>query len=116
MSSGHMPHSVSLPFVNLLSQPSKTTPSYKTLLPTEELRSVILKAIGGNEQQLQSILDGKTSVVSSCGSGMTAAIIWLALQELGVKSAVYDEVRGRGNCRLAMDAVVLTSVIHDSHG
>jgi len=34
-------------------------------------------------------------VVVSCGSGMTAAIIWLALQLLGTKAniALYDEVR-----------------------
>lgn len=92
LSSGHMPHSVSLPFSVLLSEPSTTQPPYKTLLPREKLKSAILKALGGDEAKLQAMLAGKLSVVNSCGSGMTAAIIWLALQELGVKSAVYDEV------------------------
>jgi thiosulfate/3-mercaptopyruvate sulfurtransferase len=86
-----MPHSVSLPFSSLLSHPSSTEPPYKTLLPTEALKSAILKALGGDEAKLRALLEGKISVVNSCGSGMTAAIIWLALQELGVNSAVYDE-------------------------
>lgn len=92
LSSGHMPHSVSLPFSVLLSEPSSTQPSYKTLLPRDKLKDAILKALGGDQAKLQALLAGKLRVVNSCGSGMTAAIIWLALQELGVKSAVYDEV------------------------
>ncbi|KAK9899716.1 Rhodanese-like protein [Cystobasidium minutum MCA 4210] len=91
LSSGHMPHSVSLPFSVLLSEPSSTQPSYKTLLPRDKLKDAILKALGGDQAKLQALLAGKLRVVNSCGSGMTAAIIWLALQELGVKSAVYDE-------------------------
>jgi thiosulfate/3-mercaptopyruvate sulfurtransferase len=92
ISSGHMPNSVSLPFQVLLSEPSSTKPPYKTLLPRDKLKAAILKALGGDEAKLQALLDGKIKVVNSCGSGMSAAIIWLGLQELGVKSAVYDEV------------------------
>jgi len=37
------------------------------------------------------VLSHQKHVVNSCGSGMTAAVLWLTLQELGVQSAVYDE-------------------------
>lgn len=42
----------------------------------------------------QQILDGQQSVILSCGSGMTAAVLWLALKEAGVErnTAIYDEV------------------------
>ena len=100
LSSGHMPNSVSLPFTDLLSSPSSTNPSYKTLKSPDELRKVLLKAVG-SEQALQDVLSGKKRVVNSCGSGMTAAVIWLALQELGVDSAIYDEVGQRHLQRLA---------------
>lgn len=47
------------------------------------------------EAVLAQILGGDLSVVASCGSGMTACVIWLALQELsgGAQAiALYDEV------------------------
>lgn len=88
-----MPHSVSLPFSVLLSEASNTQPSYKTVLPREKLKTAIRKALNNDEAKFQALLEGKLKVVNSCGSGMTAAILWLALQELGVESAIYDEVR-----------------------
>lgn len=91
LSSGHMPNSVSMPFNYLRTAPSASNPSYQNILPREDLRAALLKALGGDEQKLSEVLEGKRSVVNSCGSGMTAAVIWLALQELGVKSAIYDE-------------------------
>ena len=46
------------------------------------------------EKETQAILQGKRKVVTSCGSGMTAAVLWLGLNLLGVKGvALYDEVR-----------------------
>ena len=88
-----MPHSVSLPFTSLLSAPSATQPSYKTLLPRDELKQVLLRALGNDKAKLEDVLQGRRQVVNSCGSGMTAGVIWLALSELGVMSAIYDEVR-----------------------
>lgn len=36
---------------------------------------------------------GRRGVVASCGSGMTAGVIWLALKSIGVeKIGLYDEV------------------------
>ncbi|KAG9049056.1 hypothetical protein FS837_011329 [Tulasnella sp. UAMH 9824] len=89
LSSGHMPSSRSLAFSNLLArqQSSSSDSSYTTLLEPSSLLSEIEKVVG------ERGLDGLKSkqVINSCGSGMTAAVIWLALQELGVNSSLYDE-------------------------
>ncbi|KDQ13641.1 hypothetical protein BOTBODRAFT_630746 [Botryobasidium botryosum FD-172 SS1] len=83
LSSGHIPNSRSLPFNTLLATniSKKTSAPYTTLLPREELRKAF-DAAG---------VDGTRNVVNSCGSGMTAGVLWLALQRLGVSSAIYDE-------------------------
>ena len=70
--SGHMPGSRSLPFGELIRDGA--------LKPADELRA-ILDAEGA---------DGSTPVVTSCGSGVTAAIISLALAEVGRESRLYD--------------------------
>jgi len=98
--SGHMPHSISIPFNTLLTTNSFIGDKYTTLLPPSELRGVLIRSFSGSntaegDRVLQRILGGQKPVIVSCGSGMTAAIIWLALQELGTKGkiALYDEVR-----------------------
>jgi thiosulfate/3-mercaptopyruvate sulfurtransferase len=98
--SGHMPHSISVPFNNLLIVNRFNGDTYTALLPPSELRSALVRSFSASsmaegERTLQRILGGQQPVVVSCGSGMTAAIIWLALQELGTKGkvALYDEVR-----------------------
>ncbi|KAG5295401.1 thiosulfate sulfurtransferase [Histoplasma ohiense] len=63
--SGHMPGSTNLPFSELLDA------NTKTLLPASELRK-IFEARGINPAE---------PTVSSCGTGVTAAIIELALKE-----------------------------------
>ena len=46
------------------------------------------------EEEVENILRGERRVVTSCGSGMTAGVLWLGLNLLGVKGvALYDEVR-----------------------
>ena len=89
-----MPNSVSLPFSTLLSAPSDTNPSYKTLLPREELLHKFETALG-SPAAVQRAINGELPITTSCGSGMTAAILWLALQVIGAKTNVglYDEVR-----------------------
>ena len=69
---GHMPGSRSLPFAELIRDGA--------LKPDDELRA-IFDAKGA---------DGRAPVVTTCGSGVTAAIISLALAELGRKSRLYD--------------------------
>lgn len=34
---------------------------------------------------------GEPAATNTCGSGMTAAILWLGLHQLGIQSALYDE-------------------------
>ncbi|GAA6062599.1 hypothetical protein JCM10212_004894 [Sporobolomyces blumeae] len=91
LSSGHMPHSLSLPSTAVLSSESSTTPKYKTLLPTYELEGVFEKAMGKETWEL--VKKGEKAVTTTCGSGMTAAILWLALQKCGVEApvSIYDE-------------------------
>lgn len=63
--SGHMPGSISLPFQELLHSDTKT------ILPKEELRKVF-ESKG---------VDPKIPIITSCGTGVTAAIIEAALAE-----------------------------------
>nr|GAT47891.1 predicted protein [Mycena chlorophos] len=92
LSSGHMPHSVSLPFnVFLRNHVASNGSPYTTFLPEDQLRSALEEAIG-SERLSQAVLQGQQPVITSCGSGMTAAILWLGLQLLGVKNtSLYDE-------------------------
>ncbi|EJD55435.1 Rhodanese-like protein [Auricularia subglabra TFB-10046 SS5] len=92
LSSGHMPHALSLPFQSFLESVKATNgSSYTVLKAPDGVRAALLEAVGGNSDTLQGILDGKRSVVTTCGSGMTACILWLGLQILGVDGAIYDE-------------------------
>jgi thiosulfate/3-mercaptopyruvate sulfurtransferase len=93
LSSGHIPHSFSLSFKTFLQkQTSKVDGSeYTTFLSQDALRRVLESAVG--LEQAQAIIDGKRPVITSCGSGMTAGVLWLGLRLLGVKNiALYDEV------------------------
>jgi thiosulfate/3-mercaptopyruvate sulfurtransferase len=87
---GHVPHSLTLPFFSLLQ--TNTTPdgkTYTTFLPPNQLRESLTKSLGSHAE---SVLGSKErKVVGSCGSGMTASVIWLALQQLGVQAALFDE-------------------------
>mgnify|MGYP000850932184 CR=1 FL=1 len=62
--SGHMPGSHSLPFTNLLD-------ASQCLLPLDELRKTLAPYLGQGE------------VITSCGSGVTAAVLVLALHLCG---------------------------------
>jgi thiosulfate/3-mercaptopyruvate sulfurtransferase len=74
MRSGHIPGAVSLPYTELLA-------ADQTLLPPEILRAK-LAAAG---------IDGSRPVVTSCGSGVTATILTLAMTLAGLADgAVYD--------------------------
>lgn len=110
LSSGHIPGSLSLPFnlfikshkvatdSPLSSYPPYLSDGYTTLLTPDELSDEIRKSLGseyGNQ-----ILAGERRVVMTCGSGMTAAVLWLGLssiweaqQRTAPPLAIYDEVR-----------------------
>lgn len=73
MRSGHMPHARSLFFGDLTRDGD--------LLPEDELRAVIA----------QSGIDLDKPIVTTCGSGVTAAVLSLALETLGHKDhMLYD--------------------------
>ncbi|TIA91399.1 hypothetical protein E3P99_01114 [Wallemia hederae] len=81
LSSGHMPGALSLAFPQLLQDGQ--------LKNAQELKQVFENTIG--KEELEKVLQGKRNVVTSCGSGMTAAIVALALEVIGGHSAIYDE-------------------------
>ena len=75
--SGHIPGSINVPFLELLD------PNTKTMLPPEQLREVFK----------QKGVDPQSPIISSCGTGVTAAVIETALEESGYASGrrqLYD--------------------------
>ena len=72
LSSGHMPFSLNLPSTAVLSGESTTTPTYKTLLPKEELEQVFARVMG--EENWQAVKKGERNVINTCGSGMTVSL------------------------------------------
>jgi thiosulfate/3-mercaptopyruvate sulfurtransferase len=71
--SGHMPGSRNVPFTGLIADGSLAAP--------EAIKKAL--ADGG--------VDPDKPVITSCGSGVTAAILWLALEEIGKPpQALYD--------------------------
>lgn len=78
LSSGHMPGSISIPMGEVLD------PNTKAFLPKEELRKVF-ESKG---------VDPEKPIISSCGSGVSAAILDVALSEAGYGSEesrkIYD--------------------------
>jgi len=85
MRGGHIPGSLNVPFTDLLSQGAPCT-----LRPPDELRARMLAA---NVPLEALAAPSGGTVVSSCGSGMTACIVGLALHQLGLpldRWSVYD--------------------------
>ncbi|KAJ7225751.1 Rhodanese-like domain-containing protein [Mycena pura] len=89
--SGHIPNSLSLPFnVFLQNNVAPNGSSYATFLTEAKLRAAVVDAVG--VEKANAVFNGELSVIASCGSGMTAAILWLGLQLMGVKKvSIYDE-------------------------
>lgn len=76
--SGHMPHATNIPY-NLL-----INPDTKTLLPKHELLDLF-------QNQLKLDLERRKPIVTTCGSGMTACIVYFGLEVVGANvEAVYD--------------------------
>jgi thiosulfate/3-mercaptopyruvate sulfurtransferase len=76
MRGGHIPGSISLPFQQLLNMDE-----HMTIRPADELKAAI---IGGG-------IDPDGPIVSSCGSGVTAAVLVYAMYLIGYDhGAIYD--------------------------
>ncbi|KAJ3552434.1 hypothetical protein NM688_g4151 [Phlebia brevispora] len=96
LSSGHMPFARSLPFTTLLDAHQYTPAgasepvSYTTIKSNAGLHEALEKAVG--PAYAEAVLKGERGAVASCGSGMTAGVIWLALKLMGAERvALYDE-------------------------
>jgi thiosulfate/3-mercaptopyruvate sulfurtransferase len=93
--SGHVPHSFSVPFGNLLKtvEDGQTNSKYTVFRSKEEIEGELGDVLGS--EFLAQAKRGERSIITSCGSGMTAGVLWLGLQLLGVsKVGLYDEVSG----------------------
>jgi len=76
LSSGHVPRSISVPFSDLVD------PNTKTLLPAEHLRDLLVNKKG---------VDPAKPVIAMCGTGVTACVVDLGLQQAGFHDVrVYD--------------------------
>lgn len=73
--SGHMPHAINLPFTQLIH------PGTNSLKSVEELKSIFM----------EKGIDLNQPLTVSCGSGMTACVVYAAAQLVGMKEvSVYD--------------------------
>lgn len=100
LASGHIPGACSLPFADVLETRTASDArvagrTYTALQPQHELWKRVSAAVGGADgiEKLRhdGSAGGSLGVSLTCGSGMTAAVLWLALQQLGVNAAIYDE-------------------------
>ncbi|KIK71271.1 hypothetical protein GYMLUDRAFT_33416 [Collybiopsis luxurians FD-317 M1] len=91
LSSGHMPNSFSLPFNSFLKTvQGPEGSSYTVFREPSELRDQLEKAVG--PRHADRIIKGEATVVTTCGSGMTAGVLWLGLKILNTpKIGLYDE-------------------------
>ncbi|KAI3621851.1 thiosulfate sulfurtransferase [Moniliophthora roreri] len=90
LSSGHIPNSFSLPFTLFLQSHETPDSSFTTFKPAPEVLKALEESIG--PKNAQSVVNGEKGVITSCGSGMTAGILWLGLKLLGSrKVSLYDE-------------------------
>lgn len=85
LSSGHMPGSLNVPSSEVIGQ--------NGLMKTpQELYDVFTKRSVNVDRLAQLSKEGSTAVkvTTTCGSGVTAAILGLALHQLGIESSLFD--------------------------
>lgn len=87
-----MPHSFNLPSnLFLETHQSPDGVSYTTFLNPSAIQRVLIEAVG--KENAAQVIKGNRAVITTCGSGMSAAILWLGLRLLNVeKVSLYDEV------------------------
>jgi len=92
--SGHIPNSFSLPFNSFLDSISTDGPdgrkTYSRVKSPDAVQAVLDERLGTDVAG--KVLSQTSQVVSTCGSGMTAATVWLGLNLAGKTNvAIYDE-------------------------
>ncbi|OCF72560.1 hypothetical protein I204_06942 [Kwoniella mangroviensis CBS 8886] len=92
--SGHIPTSLLFDFAEAL---LKDPAGYTQLREPEKLKKYFVERIG--VQAANKVFSGESTVVNTCGGGLSAAINWLQLQSLGVESRLYDESWGGYSAR-----------------
>ncbi|OCF54411.1 hypothetical protein L486_07959 [Kwoniella mangroviensis CBS 10435] len=92
--SGHIPTSLLFDFAEAL---LKDPAGYTQLREPEKLKKYFVERIG--VQAANKVFSGESTVVNTCGGGLSAAIKWLQLQSLGVESRLYDESWGGYSAR-----------------
>ncbi|KAI8320209.1 Rhodanese-like protein [Martensiomyces pterosporus] len=83
LSSGHMPYSISVPFTEVTSASDSANPQVETLKSPSEIRQVFENAG----------VDLSRPIITSCGSGVTASVLYFALLNAGVDASnitLYD--------------------------
>ncbi|KAJ1998148.1 hypothetical protein H4R26_005568 [Coemansia thaxteri] len=83
LSSGHMPHAISVPFTEVTESADLSNPQVQKLKSPEDIRRVF-ESRG---------VDLDRPITATCGSGVTASVLYFALLNAGVNPlnlAVYD--------------------------
>lgn len=93
--SGHIPNSISTPFLEYL-EPASADKPYTSFKSPEELKKVLSGFLG--TEGFDQLVNGDRGAIFTCGSGMTAAVGWLAHEIVREshgskgKTSIYDEV------------------------
>ena len=87
-----MNHSYSLPFTELLvKRKTKDGQEYTVFKPIPEIRATLNEAL--SPEGVEEIIRGEKHAITTCGSGMTAGVLWLGLRLLQTPHvSLYDEV------------------------
>ncbi|KAJ2655935.1 hypothetical protein IW148_005830 [Coemansia sp. RSA 1199] len=83
LSSGHMPHAISVPFTEVTEAADPRYPQVSTLKSPKDIRNVFTAAG----------VDLDRPIITTCGSGITASVLYFALLNAGVNEqniTLYD--------------------------
>ncbi|PIA15099.1 Rhodanese-like protein [Coemansia reversa NRRL 1564] len=83
LSSGHMPYAFNVPFTEVTEAVDLKNPQVQTLKPAKDIRNIFTHAG----------VDLNRPIITSCGSGVTASVLYFALLNAGVSQSnltLYD--------------------------
>ena len=87
-----MNHSYSLPFTEfLVKKKTKDGQVYTQFKSIPEIRATLDESL--SPERVEEIIRGEKHAITTCGSGMTAGVLWLGLKLLQAPHvSLYDEV------------------------